>query len=81
MKIRVIGKSHFQGTSKKTGAPYNFIQVHYNGPARGVIGSAALTANLDPSLVNFDSIAVNGEYIIEFDNRGFPVEFTPVPGK
>lgn len=81
MKIRVIGKAHFQGTSKKTGAPYNFIQLHYNGPARGVIGQAALTANLDPSLVSFDTVVVPGDYVLEFDNRGYPVEFTPVSGK
>jgi len=43
MKITVIGKAHLQGTSKKTGNPYNFIQLHYNGPARNVVGLAAMT--------------------------------------
>lgn len=79
MKIKVIGKAHLQGTSKRTGAPYNFIQVHYNGPARGVIGDAALTVNLDPSMVNFDSIVVPGDYSVEFDQRGYPVSFGPAP--
>lgn len=81
MKIRVIGKAHLKGTSKKNGNPYDFIQLHYNGPAQGVVGSAALTVNLDPTKVNFDSIAVPGDYIVEFDNRGYPVEFAPAPGK
>ena len=81
MKIHVIGKAYFQGTSKNTGAPYNFIQVHYNCPDRGVIGTAALTANLDPSLVKFDSISIPGDYILEFDNRGYPVEFAPASNK
>ena len=36
MKIKVISKAHLKGTSKKTDNPYDFIQVHYNGPARGV---------------------------------------------
>ncbi len=81
MKINVIGKAHLHGTSKRTGAPYNFIQVHYNGPARGVVGLAAMTLSLDPSKVEFDSIVVPGDYNVEFDNRGYPVEFGPVPGK
>lgn len=31
MSIKVIGKAHCKDTSKKTGNPYDFIQVHYNG--------------------------------------------------
>jgi len=81
MKINVIGKAHLQGTSKKTGNPYNFIQLHYNGPARNVVGLAAMTLSLDPSMIPFDSIVVPGDYNVEFDNRGYPVEFAPVPGK
>ena len=78
MKIKVIGKAHLQGTSKKTGNAYNFIQIHYNGRARGVEGLAALTANLDPALYPFADVVVGGEYSLEFDNRGYPVEFLPV---
>ena len=73
MKIRVIGKAHLKGPSKKTGAPYDFIQVHYNGPARGVEGLAALVANLDPALHPFADIIIGGEYSLEFDNRGYLV--------
>lgn len=49
MKIKVIGKAHLEGASKRTGKEYNFNQVHYTGPDRGVEGLAALT--LDPSLL------------------------------
>ncbi len=31
------------------------------------------------SMLNFDALPVPSEAIVEFDNRGFPVEFTPVP--
>lgn len=79
MKITVIGKAHMQGTSKKTGNPYNFIQLHYNGPARNVVGLGAMTVNIDSSMARFDSILIPGDYLIEFDNKGFPVEFSPVP--
>ena len=78
MKIKVIGKAHMEGISKKSGKPYNFNQVHYIGKARGVEGDAALTCNLDPSLVMFGDIHVGSEYTLEFDNRGYPVVFQPV---
>ena len=51
MKIHVVGKAHLAGTSKKTGKPYDFIQLHYLGRARGIIGDAALTASLDPHIM------------------------------
>jgi len=44
-----------------------------------VIGEAALTLSLDLSQARFDSIIVPGDYMVEFDNRGFPVEFGPAP--
>jgi len=79
MKIKVVGKARLTGTSKKTGNPYDFIQVHYLGRARGVIGDAALTVSLDPTVYPYEKIPVPCEANIEFDNRGYPVEFTPVP--
>ncbi len=78
MKINVIGKAHLKGTSKRSGNEYDFIQVHYNGRARGVEGLAALTVNLDPRDYPFADIIVGEEYTVEFDNRGYVVEFLPV---
>lgn len=56
MKIRVIGKAHLKGTSKRTGNPYDFIQVHFNGPDRGVEGLTAQILNLDPSFIPYDNV-------------------------
>lgn len=78
MKIKVIGKAHLEGTSKRTGKDYNFNQVHYNGKARGVEGMAALTLTLDPKEYPLSDIAVGAEYNVEFDNRGYIQEFAPV---
>lgn len=78
MKIKVIGKAHLQGVSKKTGNPYDFIQVHFNGPARGVEGLAAQTVSLDPSQFPFANIIIGCDYTVEFDQRGYPVEFLPL---
>ena len=75
MTIRVLGKSHLEGISKKTGKPYNFNQVHYIGKAYGVEGQAALTQSLDPKAYPLDQILVGRDYHIEFDNRGYVTEF------
>ena len=52
MKIKVIGKAHREEERN----PYNFNQVHYNGPDRGVEGMAALTLNLNPPLLPYADI-------------------------
>ena len=78
MKIKVIGKAHLRGISKKTGNAYDFVQVHYNGKARGVDGAAALTLSLDSKEHPLESITLGGDYNVEFDNRGYIQEFTPV---
>lgn len=75
MKIKVIGKVHMEGKSKRTGNEYNFNQVHYIGFARGVEGQAALTVNLDPGILPYASIQVGADYNVEFDNRGYCVAF------
>ena len=78
MKIKVYGKAHLEGISKKTGKPYCFNQVHYLGKVRGVEGLAALTISLDPVAYPINSIIVGGEYNVEFDNHGYIFEFSPV---
>ena len=81
MKIRIEGKAHLKGTSKKNGQPYDFIQIHYLGPDRGVTGKAALTLALEPQNYNYDAIPVGVEAIVEFDNRGNVVTFSRVTAK
>ena len=76
MIITVYGKAHLEGTAKKTNKPYNFNQVHYLGKAFGVEGQAACTMNLDPVQYPIASIMVGEKYNVEFDNRGYPIEFT-----
>ena len=61
MRIKVIGKAHLKGTSKKTGNSYDFIQVHYLGKAPGVEGNAALTLNLEPKNYPYDSTKIPGD--------------------
>lgn len=81
MRIKVEGKAHLKGTSKKNGKPYDFIQIHYLGSDRGVTGKAALTLALEPQSYNFDAIPVGCDVNVEFDNRGNVVTFSPVTAK
>lgn len=78
MKIKVYGKAHLEGTSKKTGRPYNLNQVHYLGKAQNVEGQSAETMFLDPTLYPIDTIVVGLEYNVEWNNRGYVVGFEPV---
>lgn len=77
MKIKVIGKAHLEGTSKKTGKPYNLNQLHYVGKAQGVEGDAAMTMPLDLTFCPYAAIIVGGEYDVEFGPHGRVMNFTP----
>lgn len=79
MKIRVIGKQHLQGVSKKTNKPYDFIQVHYTGRENGVEGLAAKTLMLEPKTYPIESITLGIDYNAEFNDRGYLAYFEPLP--
>lgn len=77
MKIMIEGKAHLEGTSRRTGKDFNFNQIHYLAPARGVEGVAAKTLGLDPIAYPYASIKVGEVYDVEFDERGYVVAFVP----
>ena len=77
MVIKVIGKSHMEGTSKRTGNQYNFNTVYFNAKARGVDGLAAKSTNIDGSFIRYEDIQVGGSYNLEFDERGYVMAFEP----
>lgn len=81
MKVRIIGKVHREGIAKKTNKPYDFIELHFTGPARGVIGEAAIAKTIDPGLFNFDELTVPGDYLIEYDSNGTVISLAPALGK
>lgn len=81
MKITITGKAHKKGTSRKTGNLYDFYELHYNGPAPGVAGLAALTMTADPGTIDFDGLVVPGDYNVEFGPRGRIWSVEPVSGK
>ncbi|MEA5039131.1 MAG: hypothetical protein VB086_04760 [Clostridiaceae bacterium] len=77
MTITVIGKAHLEGTSRKSGKPYNLNQVHFNNKQRGVEGLAAQAIMIDPSIAPFDGIAVGAKYVVDFDQHGYVTAFEP----
>lgn len=77
MKIKVFGKVHLTGTSKKTGNKYDFIQLHCLVPQRGVEGEAAKVITVSPDIVNYDSICVGKTCSVEVDFDGRVVSCVP----
>lgn len=77
MRLRIFGKLHRVGTSKSTGKPYDFIEVHYSAPARFVDGQAAKTKTLDSTLMAYEAIIVPGDYEVEFDGDGAIISIAP----
>lgn len=75
MIINVVGRRRVSGTSKKTGKPYDFSEVHFLAPARFVEGSVGRSVSVDPSLCPYDKIVVGRDYIADFDFDGRLVAF------
>ena len=78
MKIKVYGKTHREGTNRKTGKPYNFNAVYYLGKVPDVEGNTSEQLFLDPAEYPLETIHVGKEYNVEFNQRGYVVEFAPV---
>lgn len=77
MKINIVGKVRRTGVSKKSGQGYDFIEIHFLAPARGVEGEAAHTVTIDPAIIPYDKI-MRGAYYIDFDQRGTPLALAPI---
>lgn len=77
MRIELVGKVHRSGVSKKSGNPYDFIELHVVLPKRGVIGKAAQTVTTDAAVCPFDQL-IPGVYDAEFDNNGNLLSLVPV---
>ena len=77
MKIKVLGKVHLSGTSKKTGKKYDFIQLHCAVPQRGVDGEAAKVISVSPNIVDYDAIIPGKTCSVEVDFDGRIVSCVP----
>ena len=73
MKVKVVGKQHREGVSKKSGKEYSMNLAYCEYSAKDVEGVMTGDFIVPDSLVNFSSIVVGGVYIFDFDNRGYLV--------
>lgn len=78
MKIKLLGKTHREGTSARTGRAYNLNIIHYLTTVRGVEGQAAQTATLDGVEYPYESLVIGNEYAIDYDAGGHLVDFAPI---
>lgn len=79
MVVKVIGKQHMEGTSKKSGNEYNINIVHCIGRDPQVNGFAAMNVTLNAKDYPLDTILLDKEYNLDYGPRGFVVGFTRVP--
>lgn len=77
MKITVFGKVHRKGTSRKTGDPYNFIELHLAAPKQGVVGECAERKIVDAGFCDFDKLTF-GIYDADFDGDGNLLALRPI---
>lgn len=80
MKIKIVGKIHREGTSSKSGRPYNINTLHCLGPGRGVEGQAVMTITVDGHDYPYDHFRIGGEYIADFDVSGTLIDIQAVAG-
>ena len=69
MVIRLEGKEHRKGTSKR-GQDYDFLVLHFLGKTRGVEGLGAVQKLVDPNLMPYDDLLVGQHYELEPDLDG-----------
>lgn len=77
MKLTIFGKVHRKGTSKKSGEPYDFWELHMAVQKRGVIGEAAEAKIVDGNLYDFDKLTF-GVFDADFDTDGNLLSLKPV---
>lgn len=78
MKVKVVGKQHMKGESKKTGQPYDFFALHVLGTSSRVDGQTCSVVNIRPADSPFADAVIGSEYFLEYDGNGFMTDFRPV---
>ena len=79
LKVKLLGKSHRDGISAKTGKPYNINSLHCVGSARNVEGQAVMVVTVNGAEHPYEALKIGGEYVVEYDATGALVDFAPAP--
>ena len=75
--VKVFGKVHRKGTSKKSGKDYDFVELHMAVPKQGVIGESAERKIVDASFCDIEKLAL-GVYNADFGPDGNLLSLTPI---
>lgn len=76
MIVKIEGKEHREGVSK-AGKNYNFNNLHFLAPMRGVEGMAAVSKIVDASVCPYENILVGQHYDLEVDLSGNIISMHP----
>ena len=75
MKVQVIGKKHRQGTSQKSGKPYDCTLVYVTYDGRNVEGQACDSIWLNTSEYPMESIEIGAFYVVERTPKNYVIGF------
>lgn len=75
MKVMLVGKSHREGKSRKSGNLYNCTLAYVTYPSRDVDGLATDVIWLSAVDYPFDTLICGKTYDVDRDYRGFVINF------
>lgn len=78
MKVKIVGKQHMKGTSKKSGTPYDFYALYCLGKSSRVEGQICITVNVRPEDSPYADAVVGSDYNLEYDQNGYLADFAPI---
>lgn len=78
MVCRLIGKTHIQGKSKKTGKDLNLNLCHIAYKEANTEGETVKSVFISPKLAEYDSLHIGGTYDCQCDFNGHISTFTYV---
>lgn len=77
-RVKVVGKQHMKGTSKKTGEVYDFFVLHILGKSTRVDGQTCDAVNIRPADSPYADAVIGSEYNLEYDKNGYLLDFSPI---
>lgn len=71
MKVKLIGKQHISGVSKKSGKPFDNNVAYIIKPDREVQGYVGDSVWLNPVEYPLENLVLDATYDLEYNNRGY----------
>ena len=78
MKVTLVGKNRLNGTSKKTGKPYDFNVAYVTYAEKGIDGLRCDNFMLDPGEYPYETLFTGKTYNVEFNRTGYVIGFEKV---